>query len=86
MDAGESMVIKCIVTDGNPTFLNYFFWEFEPKYASTQSQALPFQRERREIHIDAVVYSDAGRYICTAGNSVSRDTAQTDITVNCKLP
>ena len=77
------LTIYCNVTLGNPESLLYLDWEFEPKYYDTQTQALPEQRENRELRIQRTVYSDAGTYRCTAGNTVGSDTAEIEIVVHC---
>ena len=78
------LIITSVVEPGNPENLAVFRWEFEPKYPGTQSQALPGQRENREVRIQSAVYSDAGIYRCTAGNTVGSDTAEIQIVVHCE--
>ena len=78
------LVATCDVEPGNPESLISLVWEFEPKYPGTQSQALPGQRENRELSIANTVHSDAGTYRCTAGNMVGSDTGEIQIVVNCR--
>ena len=78
------LVVTCDVEAGNPESLTSQFWEFEPKYPGTLSQALPEQSEIRELRIERTVYSDAGTYRCTAGNTVGSDTAEIQIVVHCE--
>ena len=80
----SQLVVTCNVKAGNPESLTRLFWEFEPKYPGTQPQALPGQRENRELRMERTVYSDAGTYSCTAGNTVGSDTAEIEIVVHCE--
>ena len=84
IEEDSQLVVTCDVEAGNPESLTSQSWEFEPKYPSTQSQALPGQRENRELRIERTVYSDAGTYKCTAGNTVGSDAAEIQIAVHCK--
>ena len=77
------LTIYCNVKVGNPESLLYLDWEFESKYYDTQTQALPGQRENSELRIERTVYTDAGTYRCTAGNTVGSDTAEIEIVVYC---
>ena len=78
------LVVTCDVEAGNPESLTSLYWEFEPKYPGTQSQSLPGQRENRELRIERTVYSDAGTYKCTAGNTVGSDTGEIQIVIHCE--
>ena len=69
---------------GNPEVLTSQYWEFEPKYHDRQTQALPEQRDNRELRIEKTVYSDAGTYRCTAGNIVGSDTGEMQAVVHCE--
>ena len=69
---------------GNPESITYFYWEFDPKYSNNPSQALPEQRENRELIIQRTVYTDAGTYRCFAGNAVGADTGEIQIVVHCE--
>ena len=81
---GSQLTLTCEVEEGNPAEFTSQFWEFEPKYPDTQSQALPGQRENRELRIERAVYGDAGIYRCTAGNTIGSDAAEMQIVVHCK--
>ena len=84
IEEDSQLVVTCDVQAGNPESLTSQYWEFEPKYPLTQSQALPRQRENRELQIENTVYSDGGTYSCTAGNIVGSDTAVIQIAVHCE--
>ena len=84
IEEDSQLVVTCNVEAGNPDSLTSQYWEFEPKYPGTRTQALPVQRENRELRIERTVYSDAGTYRCTAGNTVGSDTAEIQIVVHCK--
>ena len=81
---GSQFVVNCQVVAGNPETLTTQYWEFEPKYHGSQSQALPGQREDRRLRIDRIVYSDAGTYRCTAGNTLGSNTGEIQIVVHCE--
>ena len=84
VEEDSQLVVTCDVKAGNPESLSSLFWKFEPKYPDTQSQALPGQRENREVRIERTLYSDAGIYRCTAGNTVGSDTGEIQIVVHCR--
>ena len=84
IEEGSELVMNCEIQTGNPQDIITHFWEFEPKYPLSQSQALPGQRENREVRIERTVYSDAGTYRCTAGNTVGSDTGARQIVIHCK--
>ena len=84
VEEDSQLVVTCDVEAGNPESLTNLFWEFEPKYPGTQSQSLPGQRENRELRIERTVYSDAGTYRCTAGNTVGSDTGEIQIAIHCE--
>ena len=81
---GSEFFTNCQVLAGNPEALTTQYWEFEPKYDGTQSQALPMQRENRDLTINRTLYSDAGTYRCIAGNTVGVDTGEIQIVVQCE--
>ena len=84
IEEGSELVMNCEIQTGNPQDIITHFWEFEPKYPLIQSQALPEQRENRKLRIERTVYSDAGTYRCTAGNTVGSDTGARQIVIHCK--
>ena len=83
IEEGSELVMTCEIQTGNPQDIITHFWEFEPKYPFSQSQAIPEQRENREVRIERTVYSDAGTYRCTAGNTVGSDTEEIQIVIHC---
>ena len=83
IEEGSELVINCEIQTGNPQDIITHFWEFEPKYPFSQSQALPEQRENREVRLERTLYSDAGTYRCTAGNIVGSDTGEIQIVIHC---
>ena len=84
IEEDSQLNVACDVEAGNPEHLTSLYWEFEPKYPGTQTQALPGQRENRELGIENTVYSDAGTYRCTAGNTVGSNTGEIQIAVHCE--
>ena len=84
IEEDSQLVVTCDVQAGNPESLASQSWEFEPKYPGTQTQALPVQRENRELRIERTVYSDAGTYRCTAGNTAGSDAGEGQVVVHCE--
>ena len=84
IEEDSQLNVACDVEAGNPEHLISLYWEFEPKYPGTQTQALPVQRENRELRIENTLYSDAGTYRCTAGNTVGTDTGEIQIVIHCE--
>ena len=81
----SSLTLSCNITPGNPeTVTTIKYWEFVPKYQGTKSQALPGQAGQRELSIERTVYSDAGTYMCTAGNEVGSNTDEVEVVVYCE--
>ena len=78
---GNGLTIACKIQAGNPEEITIFFWEFVPKYKDTLSQV---QLEMRELRIEETVYSDAGTYRCTAGNTLGSGTGEIQIVVQCE--
>ena len=84
INEGSQIVITCKIEAGNPENITTRYWEFEPKYPGSKSQALPEQEEKRELRIDKTLYRDAGTYRCTAGNAVGNHTGKLQIVVHCE--
>ena len=81
----SSLTLTCNITPGNPeTLTTTKYWEFVPKYEGTTSQALSGQEGNRTLSIEKTVYSDAGRYRCTAGNEVGSDTGEVEVVIHCE--
>ena len=83
-DEGSQIVITCKIEEGNPENITTKYWEFEPKYPGSKSQALPEQEEKTELRIDKTLYHDAGTYRCTAGNAVGNHTGELQFVVHCE--
>ena len=85
VEEGSQLQINCEVVAGNPEALTTRYWEFQPKYYDSQSQALPVQRKNKQLMINETLYTDAGNYSCTAGNTVGNDKGDIHIIVHCEL-
>ena len=79
----KALSLTCDITPGNPSTITTLFWEFAPRYAGTESQALPAQRKNEELRIESTLHSDAGTYKCTAGNGVGTVIGQEEILIHC---
>ena len=84
IEEGSQMVINCAIHEGNPNNTIVQYWEFESKYPGDNSQALPEQREERMLRVENTVYSDAGTYRCTAGNTIGTDAEEIQIVIHCE--